>query len=130
MPPQNFPKVLEGGPPPIVREMIELRQSKIVNSVSQEMRRGWCWVGLWVAKLPALPGMSLLTVWACLKHYILRAPPLPPTLWWGRCPLGADMTLWEDILEGQNWGPWAFSRPGTFKKRVPVKNDVEWYPQE
>ena len=56
---------------------------------------------------------------------ILKAPPLPPTLWWGRCPLGVDMTLREEILEGQNWGPWWFSGPGTFEKRFPVKNDVE-----
>ena len=43
---------------------------------------------------------------------------------------GVDMTLWAKILEGQNWGPWVFSGPGTFKKRFPVKNDVEWYPQK
>ena len=43
---------------------------------------------------------------------------------------GVDMTLREEILEGQNWGSWGFSRPGTLKKRFPVKNDVEWYPQK
>mgnify|MGYP001340435999 CR=1 FL=1 len=41
------------------------------------------------------------------------------TLRWG------DMTLREEILEGQNWGPWGFSGPGTSKKRFPGKNDVE-----
>ena len=68
---------------------------------------------------------------------ILRAPPLPPTLSRGRCPLGVDMTfrgvdmtLQVKILEDQNWGPWGFSGPGSFKKRFPGKNDVEWYPQK
>ena len=60
-----------------------------------------------------------------LEGIILRATPLPPTLWWGRCPLGVDMTLWEEILGGQNWGPWGFSGPGPLKKRFPGKNDVE-----
>ena len=46
------------------------------------------------------------------------------TLRWG------DMTLQEEILEGQNSGSWGFSGPGTCKKRFPVKNDVEWYPQK
>ena len=46
------------------------------------------------------------------------------TLRWG------DMTLREEILEGQNWYSWGFSGPGTLKKRFPRKNDVEWYPQE
>ena len=41
------------------------------------------------------------------------------TLRWG------DMTLQDKILEGQNWGPWGFSGPGTLKKRFPGKNDVE-----
>ena len=41
-----------------------------------------------------------------------------------------DMTLQEKILGGQNLGSWWFSGPGTFKKRFPVKNDVEWYPQK
>ena len=44
----------------------------------------------------------------------------------GQVPPGGDMTLREEILEGQNWGPWGFSRPGTFKKRFPGKNDIEW----
>ena len=55
----------------------------------------------------------------------------------GEVPLGVDMTLrWGDmtlrdkILEGQNWGSWGFSGPGTFKKRFPVKNDVERTPQK
>ena len=38
---------------------------------------------------------------------------------------GVDMTLWMKILEGQNWGPWGFSGPGTFEKRFPMKNDIE-----
>ena len=46
------------------------------------------------------------------------------TLRWG------DMTLREEIFEGQNWGPWGFSGPGTFKIRSPVKNDVERTPQK
>ena len=41
------------------------------------------------------------------------------TLRWG------DMTLQEEILGGQNSGPWGFSGPGTFKFRFPVKNAIE-----
>ena len=41
-----------------------------------------------------------------------------------------DMTLREEILEGQNWGPWGFSGPGTLKKRFPGQNEIEWYPQQ
>ena len=55
----------------------------------------------------------------------------------GQVPLGVDMTLrWgdmtlrEEILEGQNWGPWGCSEPGTPKKRFPRKNAIEWYPQK
>ena len=43
---------------------------------------------------------------------------------------GVDMTLQGKTLEGQNWGSCRFSGPGTFKKRFPGKNDVEWYPQK
>jgi len=42
---------------------------------------------------------------------------------------GVDMSLQEEILEGQNLGSWGLSGPGTFTKRFPAKNDVEWYPQ-
>ena len=56
-----------------------------------------------------------------LKGSAAAADPLV-----GQVPLGGDMTLrWGDmtlqgkILEGQNWGPWGVSGPGTFKKTFP-----------
>ena len=64
-----------------------------------------------------------------LKGSAAAADPLE-----GEVPLGVDMTLRggdmtlrDKIWEGQNWGPWGFSGPGTFKKRFSVKSDVEWH---
>ena len=65
--------------------------------------------------------------WVNFKGSAAAADPLV-----GQVPLVVDMTLrWgdmtfrEEILGGQNSGSWGFSGPGTFKKRFPVKNDVE-----
>ena len=61
--------------------------------------------------------------WRIFKGSAAAADPLvgqvplvvDMTLRWG------DMTLREEILEGQNWGPWGFSGLGTFKKDSPEK---------
>ena len=60
---------------------------------------------------------------AVLEGSAAAADPLE-----GQVPLVVDMTLrWgkitirDEILEGQNWGPWEFSGPGTLKKDSPEK---------